>query len=170
MRYTFRDMLSEGATSQPSAENRREYFRVNAICSVNIQAGTDAAGGEFIEQLVNISGGGIGLTVNVVYHPDQVLLLTLMLPGQVIFKAHAKALRLDPIPHHVNTYNLYTRFIRRTAQNQELLIRSLLPFQRDRYPASTRDHQHFLTRVLSFPIPYVNFGAGVTRRQADSWR
>ena len=59
MRYTFRDMPSEGPTSQPSAEDRREYFRINAILPVNIQAGTDAAGGDLIEKLVNISGGGM---------------------------------------------------------------------------------------------------------------
>lgn len=129
------DMPSAAPTSQPSADDRRDYFRVNAILPVNIQAETDTAGGELIEKLVNVSGGGIGLTVNVVYHPDEVLALTLMLPDQVIFKAHAKVLRLDPVPLHINTYSLRAAFIRMTPQNQELLIGYILHFQRDRYPA-----------------------------------
>ena len=128
-------MPSTAQTSKPSADNRRAYFRVNAILPVNIQAGTDTTGGELIEKFVNLSGGGMGLTVNVVYHPDEVLALTLMLPDQVIFKAHAKVLRLDPVPLHVNTYNLHAGFIWMTPQNEELLIRYILRFQRDRYPA-----------------------------------
>jgi c-di-GMP-binding flagellar brake protein YcgR len=132
-------MPSDAPTSQPSAKDRRAYFRVNVVLPVSIQAETDTTEGEFIEKSVNISGGGIGLTVNVVYNPDEVLSLTLILPDQVIFKAYAKVLRLDPIPHRVNTYRLHTRFVRMTTQNQELLIRHILRFQRDHlekhYPA-----------------------------------
>ena len=81
----------------------------------------------------------MSLTVNVAYRPDEILSITLILPDQVIFKAYAKVLRLDPIPHRVNTYRLHTRFVRMTTQNQELLIRHILRFQRDHlekhYPA-----------------------------------
>ena len=106
---------------------------------VSIQAETDTTEAELIEKSVNISGGGIGLTVNRVYNPDEILSLTLILPGQVIFKAYAEVLRLEPIPHHVDTYRLHTRFVRMTTQNQELLIGHILRFQRDHlekhYPA-----------------------------------
>ena len=132
-------MTPDAPTSQPSAEDRRAYFRVNVVLPISIQAETDTTEGELIEKSVNISGGGIGLTVNVVYNPDEVLSLTLILPDQVIFKAYAKVLRLDPIPHRVNTYRLHTRFVRMTTQNQELLIRHILRLQRDHlekhYPA-----------------------------------
>lgn len=132
-------MPPDAPTSQPSAEDRRAYFRVNVALPISIQAETDTTEGELIEKSVNISGGGIGLTVNVVYNPDEVLSLTLILPDQVIFKASAKVLRLDPIPHRVNTYRLHTRFVRMTTQNQELLIRHILRLQRDHlekhYPA-----------------------------------
>ncbi len=132
-------MSPDAPTSQPSAEDRRAYFRVNVVLPISIQAETDTTEGDLIEKSVNISGGGIGVTVNVVYNPDEVLSLTLILPDQVIFKTYAKVLRLDPIPHRVNTYRLHTRFVRMTTQNQELLIRHILRFQRDHlekhYPA-----------------------------------
>jgi c-di-GMP-binding flagellar brake protein YcgR len=124
-------MPSDAPTSQPSAKDRRTYFRVNAVLPISIQAETDTTEGVLIEKSVNISGGGIGVTVNVVYKPDEILSLTLVLPDQVIFKAYAEVLRLEPIPHHVDTYRLHTRFVRMTTQNQELLIRHIIRFQRD---------------------------------------
>jgi len=124
-------MPSDASTSQPSAKDRRAYFRVNVILPISIQTETDTTEREFIEKSVNISGGGIGVPVNVAYHPGEVLSLTLVLPDQVIFKAYAEVLRLDPIPQRVNTYRLHTRFVRMTTQNQELLIRHILRFQRD---------------------------------------
>ena len=127
----FRNMPSDAPTSQPSAKNRREYFRVNAVLPISIQSETDTTEGELIEKSVNISGGGIGVTVNVAYKPDEVLSLTLILPDQVIFKVYAEVLWLDPVPHHVDTYRLHARFVRMTTQNQELLIRHILHFQRD---------------------------------------
>lgn len=135
----FRDMPFDAPPSQPSAKDRRAYFRVNVVMPVSIQAETDTTETELIEKSVNISGGGIGLTVNRVYNPDEILSLTLILPGQVIFKAYAEVLRLEPIPHHVDTYRLHTRFVRMTTQSQELLIGHILRFQRDHlekhYPA-----------------------------------
>jgi c-di-GMP-binding flagellar brake protein YcgR len=127
----FRNMPSDAPTSQPSAKERRAYFRINAILPISIQAETDTTEGALIEKSVNISGGGIGVTVNVVYNPGEILALTLILPDQVIFKAYAEVLWLDPIPHHVDTYRLHARFVRMTTQNQELLIRHILRFQRD---------------------------------------
>ena len=37
---------------------------------------------------------------------------------------------LAPLPYQINTYRLHARFVRMTTQNQELLIRHILGFQR----------------------------------------
>ena len=124
-------MPTDAPTSQPSAQDRRAHFRVNVVLPISIQAETDTTEGELIEKTVNISGGGIGVTVNVVYKPEEILSLTLILPDQVIFKAYAEVLRLEPIPYKVDTYRLHTRFVRMTTQYQELLIRHIIRFQRD---------------------------------------
>jgi c-di-GMP-binding flagellar brake protein YcgR len=127
----FRDMPSDGPTSQPSEKDRRAYFRVNVVLPISIQAETDTTEGELRERSVNISGGGIGVTVNVLYNPNEVLSLTLLLPDQVIFKAYAEILRLDPIPYPIGTYRLHARFVRMNTKNRELLIRYIMRFQRD---------------------------------------
>jgi c-di-GMP-binding flagellar brake protein YcgR len=99
---------------------------------ISIQAETDTTEGELIERSLNISGGGIGVTVNGSYNPNEILSLTLRLPDKVIFKAHIEVLRVDHIiTHHVHTYRLHARFVRMTTQNQELLIRYIMRFQRD---------------------------------------
>jgi len=123
-------MPPDTPTSPPSFEDRRAYYRVNVVLPISIQAETDTTEGELIEKSVNISGGGIGVTVNVLYNPNEVLSLTLLLPDQVIFKAYVEVLRLEPITYHVHTYRLHTRFIRMTTQNRELLIRYIMRFQR----------------------------------------
>jgi len=124
-------MPSDAPTSQPSAKDRRVYYRVNTVLPISIQTETDTTEGELIEKSVNISGGGIGVTVNVVYKPDEILSITLILPDKVIFKVYAEVLRLEPLPYQADTYRLHTRFVRMTTQNQELLIRHILGFQRD---------------------------------------
>ncbi|MEO8341431.1 MAG: PilZ domain-containing protein [Nitrospirota bacterium] len=125
-------MAPDTPASQLSARDRRVYFRVNTILPISIQAETDTAEGEFIEKSVNISGGGIGMTVNVAYRPDDILSIRLILVDQVIFKAYAEVLWLDPLPYQINTYRVHTRFVRMSTQNQELLIRHILGFQRSR--------------------------------------
>jgi c-di-GMP-binding flagellar brake protein YcgR len=124
-------MASDAPTSQLSAKDRRAYFRISVVLPINIQAETDTTESELIEKSVNISGGGIGVIVNVVYKPDEILSITLILPDKVIFKAYAEVLRLEPLPYQTDTYRLHTRFVRMTTQNQELLIRYILRFQRD---------------------------------------
>ena len=125
-------MAPDTPTSKPSARDRRAYFRVNTVLPISIQAETDTTEGEFIEKSVNISGGGISVTVNVAYRPDDVLSITLILPDQLIFRTYAEVLWLDPLPYHAGTYRLHARFVRMTTQNQELLIRHILGFQRSR--------------------------------------
>ena len=124
-------MPSDARTSQPSAKDRRAYFRINAVLPISIQAETDTTEGEFTEKSVNISGGGIGATVNIAYNPDEVLSITLILPDQVIFKAYAEVMRVDPLPHQADTYRLHARFVKMTTQNRELLIKHIIRLQRD---------------------------------------
>ena len=112
-------------------EDRRDYYRITVVLPVSIQAETDTTEGEFREKAVNISGGGIGITVNVLYSPSQILSLTLHFPDRVIFKASIEILRLDPIAYPAHTYRLHARFVRMTVQNRELLIRYIMGFQRD---------------------------------------
>jgi hypothetical protein len=128
----FHSMAPDTPTSKPSARDRRAYFRVNTVLPINIQAETDTTEGEFIEKSVNISGGGMSVTVNVAYRSDDVLSITLILPDQLIFRTYAEVLWLDPLPYHAGTYRLHARFVRMTTQNQELLIRHILGFQRSR--------------------------------------
>ena len=124
-------MPSDAPTPPPSAKDRRAYFRITVPLPISIQAEPDTTEGEFVERSVNISGGGLGVTVNALYNPNEILSLTLLLPDQVIFKSYAEVLRLDPIPHRVNTYRLHARFVRISTQNRELLIRFIMRFQRE---------------------------------------
>ncbi len=85
-----------------------------------------------LEKPVNISGGGIGVSVNVPYEPGDVLLVNLLLPDQVVFKASIEVVRADLVEtHHVQAYRLHARFIRMIKQDRELLIGHIIRFQRD---------------------------------------
>lgn len=127
----FCNMPSDAPNSQPSAKDRRAYFRVNVVLPISIQAETDTTEGELIERSVNISGGGISVTVDVLYNPDEVLSLTLLLPAQVTLKSYVEILWLVPIPHQAGTYRLHARFVRMTTQDRELLLKYIMRFQRD---------------------------------------
>lgn len=125
-------MPPDTPSSPPSFEERRAYYRITVVLPISIQAETDTTEGEMIEKPVNISGGGIGVTVNVSYNPNDVLLLTLLLPDQVTFKAYIEVLRVEPITtSHVRAYRLHARFIRMATQDRELLIRYVVRFQRE---------------------------------------
>jgi len=118
-------------TLPSSFEDRRDYYRITVVLPISIQVETDITEGEFIEKAVNISGGGIGMTVNLPCNPSQILSLTLRFPDRVIFKAYIEVLRQDPIAYPAHTYRLHARFVRMTVQNRELLIRYIMGFQRD---------------------------------------
>ena len=117
--------------SQPSGRERREFYRVTVLLPICIQLETDEAEGEFTEKSVNLSGGGVGVTVIERYTPGEVLSLTLLLPEQVPFKSSIEVLRLDPLPVPGRAHLLHARFVRMTTQNRELLIRYIVRFQRD---------------------------------------
>lgn len=124
-------MSPDAPASQPSGKDRREYYRITVTLPIRIQPETDTTEDALIEQSVNISGGGLGVTVSTVYEPNDILSVTLRLPDHGLFTSFAEVLRLDPIPYPGGTYRLHARFVRMTTQNRELLIRYIVRFQRD---------------------------------------
>lgn len=132
-------MSFDSPAAQAPAPNRREFYRITVTLPISIQPELDNTEVELVEKSVNISGGGIGLTVNRLYQPNEILSLTLRLSDQDLFKAFIEILRLDPIPYPAGIYRLHARFIRMTSQNRELLIRHILGFQRDHL------NKHYLT-------------------------
>jgi len=124
-------MPPDAPASPPSGSDRREFYRITVTLPIRIQPESDTREGEFVEKAVNISGGGIGVTVDVPYSPNEILALTLLLPDQVLFKAFIEVLRVDPLPYPSGSYRLHARFVRMTAQSRDLLIRHIVRFQRD---------------------------------------
>ena len=116
----------------PSFEDRRAYFRITVVLPISIQPETATTEGPFTEQPVNVSGGGIGVTVPRPYSPNEILSLTLLLPDQVLFKSFVEVLRVEPLTtSRIVAYRLHARFVRMSPQDRELLIRCILRFQRD---------------------------------------
>lgn len=128
-------MSSDTPASPPSGRDRREYYRITVTLPIRIQPETDTTEGELTEKSVNISGGGIGVTVTTIYQPQDILSVTLLLPDHGLFTSFAEVLRLDPIPSPGGTYRLHARFIRMPSQDREVLIRHILRFQRDHLQA-----------------------------------
>lgn len=124
-------MSPDSPSSQPSGRERREFYRINVLLPICIQLETDDAEGEFTEKSVNLSGGGVGVTVTEMYKPGAVLSITLLLPDHVPFTSSIEVLRLDPLPVPGGAYRLHARLVRMTSDNRELLIRYIVRFQRD---------------------------------------
>ena len=118
-------------TPQSSPADRREYYRITVPLPICLQPENDTAEGTLIQRSVNISAGGIGVTLNQVFEVNAILSCTLLLPGEVLFKAYLEVLRVDPIPYPLNTYRLHGRFIRIANADRELLTRHILQFQRE---------------------------------------
>lgn len=124
-------MPSDTPAPQPSPADRRQFYRITVTLPVCLQPEGDTTEGTLIERSINISGGGIGITLNQVFEVNEILSCTLLLPGQVLFKASLEVLRVDPITYPLNTYRLHGRFVRMANQDRELLIRHILKFQRE---------------------------------------
>lgn len=124
-------MSSDAPASQPSGKDRREYYRITVTLPIRLQLKMDTTEDALVEQSVNISGGGFGVTVATVYQPTNILSVTLRLPDHGLFTSLAEVLRLDPIPYPGGTYRLHARFVRMPSQDREVLIRHILRFQRD---------------------------------------
>ena len=115
-----------------SFADRRAYYRINVMLPMCLQAETDDTEGELLERSVNLSGGGIGVVVNTLYKPQDILTLTMRFPDQVLFKASIEVLRVDLIEaHHIRTYRLHARFVRMASRDQERLIQYVMRFQRE---------------------------------------
>ncbi|SPP63630.1 flagellar brake protein [Nitrospira lenta] len=128
-------MPSDAPASQPSGKDRREYYRITVALPIRIQPESDTTEGVLIEQSVNISGGGFGMTVATVYQPDDILSVTMRLPDYGLFTSLAEVVRLDALPYPEGTYRLHARFVRMTSQDREVLIRHILIFQRNHLQA-----------------------------------
>lgn len=124
-------MPSDTPPSQPSSKDRREFYRITVTLPICLQPESNTAEATLIQRSVNISGGGIGVTLNQVFAVNEILSCTLLLPGQVLFKSHLEVLRVDPIPYPLNTYRFHGRFVGMTNQDRELLIRHIMQFQRE---------------------------------------
>jgi c-di-GMP-binding flagellar brake protein YcgR len=124
-------MPSDKPASQPSPEDRREFYRITVTLPICLQPESDTAEATLIQRSVNISGGGIGVTLNQTFEVNEILSCTLLLPGQVLFKSYLEVLRVDPIAYPLNTYRLHGRFVRMANRDRELLIRHILKFQRE---------------------------------------
>jgi c-di-GMP-binding flagellar brake protein YcgR len=124
-------MPPDTPASQPSPADRREFYRITVTLPICLQPESDQAEATLIQRSVNISGGGIGVTLNQTFEVNEILSCTLLLPGQVLFKSYLEVLRVDPIAYPSNTYRLHGRFVRMTNRDRELLIRHILKFQRE---------------------------------------
>ena len=108
-----------------------DFYRITVPLPIRLQAENDTAEATLIQRSVNISGGGIGVTLNQVFEVNEILSCTLLLPGQVLLKSYLEVLRVDPIIYPPNTYRLHGRLVRMANQDRELLIRHILQFQRE---------------------------------------
>lgn len=124
-------MASDPSPPQPSGRDRREYYRITVSLPICLQQETDTAEPTLVQRAVNISGGGIGVTLNHQYQENEILTCTLALSDQVIFTSALEVLRVDPIPYPQGTYRLHGRFVQMASQNRELLIRHIIRFQRE---------------------------------------
>lgn len=115
-----------------SFADRRAYHRINVMLPMCLQAETDDTQGELLEQSVNLSGGSIGVIVNTLYEPHDILTLTMRFPDQILFTASIEVLRVDHIEaHHIRRYRLHAQFVGMAAQHRELLIQYIMRFQRE---------------------------------------
>ncbi|MDH4088233.1 MAG: PilZ domain-containing protein [Nitrospira sp.] len=124
-------MASDIPTPQPSPADRREFYRITVPLPICLQPEGDTAEETLIQRSVNISAGGIGVTLNQTFEVNAILSCTLLLPGKTPFKASLEVLRVDPIPYPLNTYRLHGRFIRMANADRELLTRHIIQFQRE---------------------------------------
>ena len=111
--------------------DRREFYRITVTLPICLQPESDTTEGTLVQRSVNISGGGIGVTLNQTFAVNEILSCTLLLPGQVLIQAFLEVLRVVPITYPSNTYRLHGRFVRMANRDREVLIRHILQLQRE---------------------------------------
>jgi c-di-GMP-binding flagellar brake protein YcgR len=119
-------MASDPPTPQPSGRERRDYYRITVSLPICLQPETETTEEELIERAVNLSAGGIGITITTLFQAKDILSCTLLFPDDVRFKSFIEVLRIDPI-----AYRLHGRFIRMSTQEREFLVRMILHLQRE---------------------------------------
>ncbi|MGB4068848.1 MAG: PilZ domain-containing protein [Nitrospira sp.] len=127
----FGTMPPDTPASPPSPSDRREYYRITVSLPFCLQPETDRTDKKLVERAVNLSAGGVGVTLNQVFEVNAILSCTLLLPGEVLFTSYLEVMRVDPIPYPLNTYRLHGRFIRMATSDRELLTRHIIQFQRE---------------------------------------
>lgn len=80
---------------------------------------------------MNLSAGGIGVTINTAFQANDILLCTLLLADQEPFRAYVEVLRVEPISNPPHTFRLHGRFIRMSTQDRDFLVRTILHLQRE---------------------------------------
>jgi c-di-GMP-binding flagellar brake protein YcgR len=123
--------MASNPDQPPSGRERREFYRITVTLPIRIQRESDQSEGPFVEQSVNLSGGGLSVATTAFYQANDVLAVALQLPEHGVFTAFVEVLRLDPLPYPVATSRLHARFIRMPDKDRELLIRHIMQFQRD---------------------------------------
>ncbi len=124
-------MPPDTPASPPSPRDRREYYRITVSLPICLQRETDSTEPTPIQRAVNLSAGGIGVTIDAPVQADEILSCTLLLPDQDPFKIRLEVLRIAPLPTFPLTYRLHGRFMEMTAQARELLVRVILQLQRE---------------------------------------
>ncbi len=124
-------MPSDAPAAPPSPRDRREYYRITASLPICLQRESDPAEPTLDQKAVNLSAGGLGVTINAAVQTDEILSCTLLLPDQDPFKVQLEVLRIDPLPTSPQTYRLHGRFIQMSPQDRELLVRVILQLQRE---------------------------------------
>ena len=124
-------MASDPSPPQASGSDRREYYRITVSLPICLQREADTTEPTLVRRAVNISGGGLGVTLPYQLQENEILTCTLRLSDEVIFTSALEVLRVDPIPYPQGTYRLHGRFIKMASQNRELLVRHIIRFQRE---------------------------------------
>jgi c-di-GMP-binding flagellar brake protein YcgR len=124
-------MPPDTPTSPPSPRDRREYYRITVSLPICLRRDSDPVEPTPIQRSVNLSAGGIGVTLNETFQANEILLCSLLFPDNILFQSPLEVLWVDPIPYPPNTYRLHARFVQMTRENREQLVRYILQFQRE---------------------------------------
>lgn len=104
---------------------------MNVTLPISIQREGDETRAAPVMHTFNISGGGLGIIVTTTYEPQDVILVTVLLPDAEPFSSTAEVMRLEPVPAPERTYRLHARFVNLPGAQRERLIRYIVHFQRE---------------------------------------
>src|SRR3982751_4516365 len=90
---------------------RREYFRITMTLPIAIQLEADRSCCTCTPQPVNVSAGGIGFVSDLPYRPGDIVVVSLQLTHECVFRGLAEVLRRDPVPQGIGRYRVRARFL-----------------------------------------------------------